>query len=192
LGVVLFRDFKRGVVSTTNRNCSFERGMFLKNISGTCIYYFFICKRKLWYHLNDISLEKYNEDVAIGKLVHENSYERQKNNVVINGEIVIDFIDNYKVCHEVKKSKKLEIAAIYQMKYYLYTLLKNGLEIKKGIIDYPLIKRREVVEISASDITGIENIIDEIQEMANMPVTTFPYLKKGFCKKCAFYELCVI
>jgi CRISPR-associated exonuclease Cas4 len=137
-------------------------------------------------------MEKYNEDVAIGKLLHENSYERQKNNIVINGEIVIDFIDKYKVCHEIKKSKKLEEAAIYQMKYYLYTLLNHGLEIKKGIIDYPLLKRREVVELTDDDISEMECIINQIEDIANMPINTFPYLKKGFCKKCAFYELCVI
>lgn len=45
-----------------------------REISGTMFYYYFVCKRKLWFFANEIQLENENEDVIIGKLIDENSY----------------------------------------------------------------------------------------------------------------------
>ncbi len=36
-------------------------------ITGVMIYYYFVCKRKLWYFCHDIRMETENEDVILGK-----------------------------------------------------------------------------------------------------------------------------
>lgn len=43
-------------------------------ITGVMIYYYFVCKRKLWYFCHDIRMETENEDVILGKILDESSY----------------------------------------------------------------------------------------------------------------------
>ena len=45
-------------------------------VTGVMIYYYFVCKRKLWYFINEINMESDNENVMLGKLLDENSYRR--------------------------------------------------------------------------------------------------------------------
>ncbi len=42
------------------------------------VYYYFVCKRKLWYFKNDVNMEHNSELVGIGKLIDEDSYGREK------------------------------------------------------------------------------------------------------------------
>ena len=46
-------------------------------ITGVMIYYYFVCKRKLWYFVNEINMESENENVLLGKLLDESSYQRR-------------------------------------------------------------------------------------------------------------------
>ena len=48
-----------------------------KRITGVMIYYYFVCKRKLWYFCHEINMESENENVQLGKLLDEKSYERR-------------------------------------------------------------------------------------------------------------------
>ena len=45
-----------------------------ERITGVMIYYYFVCRRKLWYFCHEINMESENEDVQIGKLLDESSY----------------------------------------------------------------------------------------------------------------------
>ena len=104
------------------------------------IYYYFVCKRKLWYFCHEINMESGNEDVQLGKILDETSYGRSEKHIQINGEINIDFIKEHRELHEIKKSKSIEQAGIWQVKYYLYYLKKRGVDGLKAKIDYPLLK----------------------------------------------------
>ncbi len=164
----------------------------MKNkITGMMVYYYFVCKRKLWYFCNDITMEQYNDDVAMGKLIDDSSYGRENKHINIDGTISIDFLKGSDVLHEVKKSKAVEEASIWQVKYYLYYLHKRDVSIKKGMIDYPLLKKRLDVELSDEDILELEKIIQEIENIINND--NVPKLeKKNICKKCAYYAICYI
>jgi len=78
----------------------------MKKVTGVMVYYYFVCKRKLWYFSNNLNMESTSELVGIGKLVDETSYSRERKNILIDEVINIDFLKNWKVVHEVKKSKK--------------------------------------------------------------------------------------
>lgn len=52
-------------------------------ITGVMIYYYFICKRKLWYFCHQITMEDGNENVQLGKLLDENSYARDDQSILI-------------------------------------------------------------------------------------------------------------
>ena len=47
-------------------------------ISGVMFYYYFVCKRKLWYFLNQINMEQNSELVSIGKILDETTYKKEK------------------------------------------------------------------------------------------------------------------
>ena len=111
-----------------------------KQISGTMFYYYFVCKRKLWFFSNGIQLEEDNEDVILGKLIDENSYSKELKHILIDNTVNIDFIKDWKILHEVKKQKSIEEAGVWQLKYYLYFLKIRGINIEKGILDYPKLK----------------------------------------------------
>ena len=47
-----------------------------ERITGVMIYYYFVCKRKLWYFCHEIRMEAENEDVILGKILDESSYKK--------------------------------------------------------------------------------------------------------------------
>lgn len=163
----------------------------MKNISGLMIYYYHVCDRKLWYFTHDLNMEQNSENVGLGKLIDEESYSRERKNILIDESINIDFLKDWKIVHEVKKSRKIEEASIWQIKYYMMVLLDKGLEIEKGIIDYPLLRRRELVYLQKSDIDYLNKTISEINCLIKSDLP--PELKnKRICKNCAYYEYCYI
>lgn len=162
-----------------------------REISGMMFYYYFICKRKLWFFANEIQMESENEDVIIGKLIDENSYSRELKHVLIDNTVNIDFIKEWKILHEVKKQKSVEEAGIWQLKYYIYFLRKRGINIEKGILDYPKLKKREEIFLTEEDEKRIEEVLLEIREIVNLKLP--PKLEKlKICKKCAYFEYCYI
>ena len=162
-----------------------------KDITGLMVYYYEVCKRKLWYFTNDIQLEENNSNVILGKLLEENTYTRDEKKINIDGIINIDFIRSKKILHEIKKSNSIEPASILQIQYYLYYLEKKGLIGLKGILDYPLLKQTVEVNLSDSDRENLENIIIGIKEILGKESP--PILeKKNICKKCAYFDLCFV
>lgn len=160
-------------------------------ITGIHIYYYTVCKRKLWYFHHNIQMEQNNENVQIGKVIDESTYLRDDKHINIDNIINIDFIRSSKIIHEVKKSKSIEEASILQVKYYLFYLYNKGVEGVKGKIDYPLLKQTINIELLQEDIKEISNIVYEIESIVLLKKP--PILeKKKICKSCAYYELCFI
>ena len=147
-----------------------------ERITGVMIYYYFVCKRKLWYFCHDIRMETENEDVMLGKILDESSYKKKDKHVNID---------------EIKKSKAVEDAGIWQVKYYLYYLQKRGVSGLKGKIDYPLLKKSIIVEVSEKDVEILERIITEITNIKHQEIMSVSGNSK-LCKKCAYYDLCTI
>lgn len=165
--------------------------MSINNISGMDIYYYNVCIKKLWYFSNSITMEHTSEEVKIGKMLDENSYKSEFKNISIDNNINIDFIREKKEIHEVKKSRSIEEASIWQLKYYIYYLRKRNVEINKGYIDYPLLKRKVEVELDHKDIEEIEKMIVKIKEIKNRK--TIPRIDKmKICGKCSYHDLCYI
>ena len=163
----------------------------MKKVTGVMVYYYFVCKRKLWYFSNNLNMESTSELVGIGKLVDETSYSRERKNILIDEVINIDFLKNWKVVHEVKKSKKIDEASKWQLKYYMWVLKNKGVQIEKGVLDYPLLRKREEVYLEEDDEYRLEHVINDIQTIltSDLPPDT---INKSMCKKCAYYELCYI
>lgn len=162
-----------------------------KPISGMMIYYYIVCKRKLWYFYNQIQMESENENVKIGKVLDETAYKREDKHINIDDVISIDYLKDKCILHEVKKSKKIEEAGIMQVKYYLYYLKQKEVEGIKGKVDYPLLKQSIDIELTDEDEKYIESVLIDLKEIVNKPLP--PLLeKKRICKSCAYFELCYV
>ncbi|MBZ4655790.1 MAG: CRISPR-associated protein Cas4 [Thermoanaerobacter sp.] len=157
-------------------------------ITGTKIAYYNICHRKLWFFSKNISMEHTSELVEIGKTIHENSYKRKKKEIELEG-IKIDFFDKNKgIIHEVKKSKQIEKSHIWQLKFYLLHFKKIGLELT-GVINYPLLRRTQKIELLNTDEEEIAKIMNHIIDIVSCDRPP-EIIKKPYCKKCSYFELC--
>ncbi len=163
----------------------------MKDITGLMVYYYFICQRKLWYFLNEINMEQNSELVSIGKIIDETTYAREKKGILIDNTVNIDFVKNGAVLHEVKKTKAIEEAAIWQIKYYMYYLEKRGVKNIKAQIDYPLLRETKEVFLEEEDREILENIEKNIAEIKNLEKPP-EVLNAKFCKKCAYFDLCYV
>lgn len=162
-----------------------------ERITGVMVYYYFVCKRKLWYFCHEINMEAENENVMWGKLLDEHTYQRDEKHINIDNVINIDFIKEHRELHEIKKSKSIEEAGIWQVKYYLYYLKKRGVEGIKGKIDYPLLKKNVIVELTDENIEKMEEIISEIYNIRKQNIPP-EFLEKKICRKCAYHDLCFV
>lgn len=161
-------------------------------IIPTHINYYHICHRKLWLFGNGINMEQNSELVAEGKLIHETTYPQRAEKyteVELEGA-KIDFFDaKNKVVHEIKKSDKVEEAHIAQVKYYLYLLQKNGIEGAEGVIEYPKLRQKELVQLLEQDVADIESWKEGVQSILSSEDCP-PTIKMKICKKCSYHDFC--
>ncbi len=158
------------------------------NFTGTQVNYYFVCKRKLWLFSHHMELEEDSDLVLLGKLLHERSYKRELKEVQI-GRIKIDFIEGKGEIHEIKRSRKIEKAHVYQLLYYQY-YLKNyaGLNVK-GMLNYPLLKKRVEVNLDEEKEAELRNVLNDIDKITHQEKPP-EAARIGYCKTCAYRGLC--
>lgn len=160
--------------------------------TGTHIAYLHLCRRKLWLFANGMQMEHRSELVAEGRFIDETSYPQRAERwqaLEIEG-IKLDHYDAQRgIVREVKKSPKKEDAHIAQLKYYLFVLERNGIEVSHGLLEYPKLRETEEVYLSDADraaIPGWEAQVEQIIAQEHCP----PRIDKPMCRKCAYYEFC--
>ena len=77
-----------------------------------------MCKAKLWYFDRNLNFENQSELVEMGRLIDESSYGKKRKHIQLDETINIDFMEDWKILHEVKKSKSMSCA--YQNYYRSY------------------------------------------------------------------------
>lgn len=157
--------------------------------TGTQVNYYFVCHRKLWLFSHGLDMEHTSDTVYLGKLIGEESYDREKKEVVIDEAIKIDFIGADGVIHEVKKSDKVEQAHEYQLLYYLYYLKRKGITNVRGEINYPRLRRKQTILLTPEKESALEQIFGRMSTIIGQKQPP-ERLKVSFCRKCSYYELC--
>ncbi len=157
---------------------------------GIKVNYYFICKRKLWLFDKGISMENNSDRVLQGKVIHENSYRRDKFKEQLIGDLIkVDILkDDY--VKEVKISSKMSEADKMQLLYYLFYLKEMGIE-KKGSINYVKEKKIEEVELNPELEEKIKLALVDIKKIIsqNSPPKV---IKLPYCTKCSYYEFCFV
>ncbi len=161
-------------------------------IIGTHFNYYQVCKRKLWLFANGINFEHTSDLVFEGKLIHEDSYPQRSvkyEEIELDG-IKVDYYDTKnKVIHEIKKSNKIEKAHEWQVKYYLYVFEKNGIEGVTGLLEYPVLRKTQPVNLTDSDCGKIEEMKADIENIIS-DMQCPPLVQKSWCRNCSYYEFC--
>ncbi len=160
----------------------------LTKFTGTEVGYFFICKKKLWWFHHGIEMERDNDRVKMGKIVHQNSYERKKKEISIDNKIVLDWQADG-IIHEVKLTDKMEEAHEFQLLYYIYYLKQKGVEGLKGQIDYPKLRQTKEIELTAEKEAALEKALREMQQIIAMDAPPQVEFMK-ICRSCSYAELC--
>lgn len=159
-------------------------------VTGTDIWYYFICKRESWLMSHRIAPDENDENIEIGRFIHEYRYGREKQEVSVeaikmdrlkkvNGELVVQ---------EIKKSSRFKESARFQLLYYLDTLRKMGIE-ATGELLFPEERNRETVEWTPEMKARLNKAVEDIRNIARQPVPPQPK-KINFCRKCAYREYC--
>jgi len=159
------------------------------NITGVMVQYYKACWRELWFFANQINMDYESEDIEIGRLIHEKSYVRERKNINL-GEVSFDFVKrgSENIIFEMKKSSRLEEPVRYQLYYYLWYAKSAGKRVK-GVLVYPKEKKREEVILTEEIEREIEKIVKEIPKIVKQKVPP-EAIKKPYCKRCTYYELC--
>lgn len=160
------------------------------DFSGTLISYYAICHRKLWYYSHGIRLENDHENVKIGKMIEEESYSREHKNILINGSFAVDFIEDGKVIHEIKKSSKMEEAHKLQLMFYMVKLNELGMDIEKAVLRYPQERRTVDIEFTPDMVEQWQSVANNIQVICDQSKPPTRSVPKRLCRNCAYDELC--
>ena len=159
-------------------------------ITGTLIWYYYICKREVWLMARQIVPEQENPNIELGRFISESSYKRDTKQIHLEN-IVIDIakLDKDKiVVGEVKKSSKFRDSARMQLCYYLYVLRDYGIE-AEGELLFPKEKKREKVVLTDDIVRELEAAIKEIREIVSQELPP-EAIKIGYCRNCAYREFC--
>lgn len=161
------------------------------NLTGTLIWYYYCCVREVWLMVHQINADEDDANMDLGRFIHENTYNRDKQKEISIGNIKLDIVRQNKdgvVIGEVKKSSKYLKSARMQLAFYLKELKSRGIE-AKGELLFPKEKRKEEVELTLELERELEGAAMEIEKIAQQDRP--PLLRKiPFCKNCAYKEFC--
>jgi CRISPR-associated exonuclease Cas4 len=159
-------------------------------VNGTLVWYYTICHRQVWLMARQLTPDQDNDNVVIGRFLHENSYQRDKHELAV-GNVRIDLMQATRdevLIAEIKKSSHSLDSARLQLKYYLYVLKELGVELK-GLLLVPEERMREEVRLTVADEDKIKQVIGEIEAIIDTPHPPAP-VKTRWCRPCAYAEFC--
>ena len=159
-------------------------------ITGTLIWYYYVCQREVWLMAHELEPERENYFLELGRLVHEESYSRDKKEFSAPG-MKIDVLRSQGgqlVVGEVKKSSKFVQSATMQLAYYLWRLKQENIK-AKGELLIPKERKRISVELTETLERGLQEAFREIQKIISQENPP-PPMRVPFCRNCAYREFC--
>lgn len=159
-------------------------------ITGTLIWYYYICKREVWLMARHLVPDQEDENLKIGKLIGENSYSRDKKEINL-GNAKIDLIrteNGQLIVGEVKKTSRFIESASQQLLFYLLQLNEMGIE-AKGELMIPEEKQKYSIELTTENKAELIEAIEDIKRIINNDYPP-PAAKIRYCRSCAYNEFC--
>jgi CRISPR-associated exonuclease Cas4 len=162
----------------------------MEKITGTLIWYYYICHREVWLMAHEINPEQDNPLLELGRILHEDSYSRKKKGFETTG-LKIDLIkkgERGTIIGEVKKSSRFIKSATMQLAYYLFRLKELGTKVT-GELLIPKEKKRIQIELDESLEKELKESFSEIAKIIASDKPPPPQ-KIRYCRNCAYHEFC--
>jgi CRISPR-associated exonuclease Cas4 len=157
------------------------------DISGVEFQYYFVCPTQLWLFSHNIIKSNEDENVKIGKRMHEEGYKREKKEKQLaRSKFDIVKISTGYIVYERKKQRILE-SNINQLKFYLFVLSQVTNSKVNGVLIAP--SKRIPVQLNEHDYKFIENAINEIRRIKSLKSPPL-IVKKPICKRCGYRNFC--
>lgn len=166
----------------------FNPGEF--KITGTYVWYYCICKREVWLLSRGITPDQSDENMEIGRFLHEHAYSREEKEIDFYG-MKLDVLkkeNGQLVVGEIKKSSKYMESARMQLLHYLNELEKQGIE-AEGVLLVPEEKKRQSIILDEEGKKELNEVWEGIMKIVTCEVPPKPE-KIKYCKNCAYSELC--
>jgi len=160
------------------------------NVSGTLVWYYYICPREVWLIGHQINPDEDDANVNLGRFIQDYSYPRERKELLV-GHSKMDVFrasDEGFVIGEVKKSSKYRSSARMQLAFYLSELKQRGI-VARGELRFPREKRKEEVILDEQTELELDRVRREILRILYLPGPPAPQ-KINFCKRCAYAEFC--
>ncbi len=157
-------------------------------ITTTIFHSYQICSREVRFYPDSVGSDMKNSYLALGRLVHETSYQRYRKEIFVDQLLKIDLFRG-ELLAEVKKSSRHIEAARLQLAYYLYYLKhEKGLEFE-GILLFPKERKTEKVKLTPELESKLESLLEEMRPllMADKPPTA---KRTKYCRSCSFRDYC--
>jgi len=173
-------------------------------VGGMLVGYYVLCPRKAWLSMRGLWMEQESTTVALGRQIHESSYQREQKDILLTAEgpegtPLVGKVDwaslDAGVLHETKKSPSAEEAHRWQLRFYLWLLMLNGVtgpggEPFRGQINYPRQRRTEDVALEEKHIDRLREIVVSLRSLSETDTPPPRIDRRSFCRRCAFEELC--
>ena len=85
----------------------------------------------------------------------------------------------------------MEAAHEWQVKYYIWLLEQNGVQGVTGLLEYPVIRQKKEVILSASDREYLLEVISKIKTIINSEICP-QVIHAKICKSCSYHDFCYI
>ncbi len=141
-------------------------------INGSLILSYSNCYREAWLMAHRIIPEQDNTFIALGRLIHETSYENRGEKDIAIDNIRLDMVEEKKgrtIVSEVKKSKYSLEGARDQLLFYLLRLKEMGVE-ANGLLLVPKEKKKIEVSLNPDEETRLKKMCEEIQDLVEGPI----------------------
>jgi len=160
------------------------------SITGTLVWYYYVCQRQVWLIAHHIQPAQDNPFLELGRFIHETSYAWERKEIKTDYgvfDVVRKEKDNLIVA-EVKKSSRFQYSAKMQLSFYLLGLKRMGI-LGKGELRFPKEKKREIVELTPEIENELQEAIQNIEMIAKQELPP-PPTKNRFCRRCAYRDFC--
>ncbi|PRR82601.1 CRISPR-associated protein Cas4 [Clostridium luticellarii] len=159
-------------------------------VNGTMLWYYNVCKREVWLMSRGIVPDQQDENIDIGRFIHERTYKRNSKEISF-GNVKFDVLfrsKNQITIGETKKTSKYVEASKWQLMYYLNQLKEAGIK-AKGVLLYPEEKKRTEVNLTEESRERLQKMCLDIEKICALEHP--PSAEKiRFCRNCAYREYC--
>ncbi|AUY53558.1 Dna2/Cas4 domain-containing protein [Streptomyces sp. CB01881] len=125
--------------------------------------------------------------VAFGEVVNETTFGRRRD--VDLGEARIDWVTTGAVIHETKSSRSPSPAHDAQVRHYCLLLERRGVNVRGGIVHYPLIRRTTDVPWNDQARDEAETAEDEARAVIAQAAPPDRQTRAA-CRGCSYLDYC--